>query len=200
MGSLEMQFSRYPNYFSRDRQLALAKRYLAPELADRWDLISRAMPRVTWFDLCAFLAKQIAPTLSAGSSRRLYTATHQKDTQSVTEYAIWLQQFAPQFNSPGDSPIRHLYDRILPCIKKHMASRNKGYDGFRDLAGFVEYLQSMGDAIPERRVSKFPEALPQEVGPAMAMILYFPKFVEGMEVFYDLPSGSILLALSTLGV
>lgn len=76
--------------------------------------------------------------------------TYQRDSQSVTEYAIWLQQFAPHFRSSGHNPMRHLFDRIVPGIKEHMASRNKGYEGFRDMTVFVEYLQSMEDAIPER--------------------------------------------------
>lgn len=104
MGGLETHFSRYPNLFARDRQLELAERYLAPEVRDRWTRHCRELRRVTWFDFCVFLAHQVADKVSGSTSRRMYSKTVQKESQSITEYAIWLQQFAPHFNSPRHAP------------------------------------------------------------------------------------------------
>lgn len=151
MGGLETHFSRYRDYYNTDeRKIECAEKYLSPAVREQWDIRARGLGRATWFDFCACLANQLAPTLNGPVARRLSTKGSQRENQTVTGFAIWLQQFVPYYTDPRHNRMRHLYDRVHPSLREYAALTASEIDTFADLADFVKYLRGLENGLPER--------------------------------------------------
>ncbi|KAJ5676148.1 hypothetical protein N7462_009045 [Penicillium macrosclerotiorum] len=149
LSALEHHFDTSWNYFKYDsRKLDAGLRHIKPELKDKWNNYrERLSLQATWADFRNFAAQVAGIRTNAEKAIQAYKTARQPPSQTVSDFALWLQQWMPYFNPRGHNRLRHIYDRMLPSIRSQSP---KTWEDFTDLNLFVEYLQDVEDSMPER--------------------------------------------------
>lgn len=145
INNLESHFKEYHHYYTEERKVAAGRRYIAPCLRGEWNAYAGKHQRMTWFDVCAFVCNQAATKVAQPDAARQYLRSNQKPLQSVRDYALWVQLYAPHCTRPGWDERRHLWDRISSDITKRAS---KDFNNFKDLSAFVAYLEAVERTSP----------------------------------------------------
>ena len=132
INNLESHFKEYHKYYTEERKVAAGRRLIAPCLRGEWNV-------------CAFICNQAAKKMHQPDAARQYLRTNQKPRQSVRDYALWVQLYAPHCTRPGWDELRHLWDRISSDTRNRAT---KDYQDFKDLAAFVTYLENVERTSP----------------------------------------------------
>lgn len=144
---MESHFAEHPAYYNDDRKLNTAKRSLVPGIQAKWVAHAKQLRRVTWFDMCAFLAGVGGHSCPRDTAVKLYHESTQRKYQTVTEFAIWLEQYTPCVSFKDHDHFRHLTDSILPSIRKRVGKKWMDYD---DVPSLVAFLQEVENSTPGR--------------------------------------------------
>ncbi|KAJ5684507.1 uncharacterized protein N7477_000852 [Penicillium maclennaniae] len=144
---MESHFAEHPAYYNDDRKVNTAKRSLVPALQAKWVAHAKQLRRVTWFDMCAFLAGVGGQSCPKETAIKLFHESTQRKYQTVTEFAIWLEQYTPCVSLSDYDRLCHLVDSILPSIRKRVGEKWMDYD---DIPSFVAFLQEVEFSTPGR--------------------------------------------------
>ncbi|KAJ5307570.1 hypothetical protein N7476_008226 [Penicillium atrosanguineum] len=144
---MESHFAEHPAYYNDDRKLNAAKRSLVPLLQAKWVAHASKLRRVTWFDMCVFLAGVGGEGCPRDTAVKLYHESTQRKYQTVTEFAIWLEQYTPCVSFRDHDHFRHLVDTILPSVRNRVGKKWMDYD---DISSLVAFLQEVENSTPGR--------------------------------------------------
>lgn len=148
IADLETQFSDKPQSYKLNvHKIQLGETYLSDSQLERWKLQRREFIEPSWTLFRLLLAELIADIVPAEVARSKYTDSSQGKGETVLNYALYLQTFAPHFNSAHHNRLRHLWDRVNSELKG-MADRN--WEGFQTYHQFLDFLIKIEDSLPSR--------------------------------------------------
>ncbi|KAJ5988656.1 hypothetical protein N7481_003866 [Penicillium waksmanii] len=146
MQALETHFSIHPEFYSfEDRKVQLGEKYLNAALASEWDDRRRKLRGPSWVAFCLFLAEQLAEFVKPDVARRKYTGTYQRQGEGILNFAMYLQQYAPHFNSAHHNRVRHFHDRVLPKFRNRAGRKWHNFDGLHEI---VECMVKVEQSLP----------------------------------------------------
>ncbi|KAJ5591457.1 uncharacterized protein N7459_001826 [Penicillium hispanicum] len=144
LSNLDAQFSKYPAYYTEDGKVLCGKRYLSPDLLNKWNAYANRLSRVPWLAFCTFVSQQLPCDIPQEKARAIYQKAEQKPSQSVTIFSLSMLRYAPYFNPRGHNRLRHLWDHTLPAIR---SASQKTWRDFEDFHEFVAYLQEVQNSL-----------------------------------------------------
>lgn len=145
---MENHFARHPHYYNDERKVALARRMVAPSLdADYRRFVNRRISEapVTWFDFCVFMLNQAANSHKAPDAIQKYLRSTQRPQQSIRDFALWLQQYAPHYQKGDKDDRKHLIERAHTNLRDRA---RRAYNSYPDFASYVAYLEHVEKCSP----------------------------------------------------
>ena len=145
---MENHFARHPHYYNDERKVALARRMVAPSLdADYRRFVDRRISEapVTWFDFCVFMLNQAANSHKAPDAIQKYLRSTQRPQQSIRDFALWLQQYAPHYQKGDKDDRKHLIERAHASLRDRA---RRPYNSYPDFASYVAYLEQVEKCSP----------------------------------------------------
>lgn len=97
IGNLEAWFARYPAWYTHARKVKLGVRYFSKEMIQRWLEYCASLTGPSWIAYCIFLVRQLPPDAPSLATQETYHDSKQKETESVLDFALFLQRQIPHF-------------------------------------------------------------------------------------------------------
>ncbi|KAF7713626.1 Uncharacterized protein PECH_006250 [Penicillium ucsense] len=136
ISGMEDHFQNHRRYFIDDsKKVSCAEQFLAPVVSDAYRTFSsrRALP-ITWFDFCVFLLNYSSSSHRAPDAIMKYNNSYQRANQSIWDFALWIQQYAPHYQKGDKDERKHLLEHSRQELQ--MAAR-QNYKGYPTLASYV---------------------------------------------------------------
>ncbi|KAJ6168272.1 hypothetical protein N7497_001115 [Penicillium chrysogenum] len=148
---MERHFEIYPEWYKTDeRKINWALTHVAFNLKNEWNRQIHDIPseEITFGGFCTFLIHQLQNGVYLEVAKARYMESHQRPSQSVTDFSNRIQQREPHFCNFSDrARMRHLFEHLTNTVRNEADKTHLDFTHYND---FVVYLQRVEDSIDKR--------------------------------------------------